>query len=208
MAIQDYRKIPDGERAPADPQKEAGFFSLLTFWWMNGVFQTGAQRSLEESDFLPLQENDETQHLTEKIKKIWICEKNKCAESGNKPRLWKCVMMAFSLRQLAFLLFTGLVDLTCRVLQPLLLGSLISELMSFHNGYSFVCIYAAAMFLIAVFKNLSAHQCTYNLNIIGMRISAALKGVVYLKVSISSYSTFLFHVFLISFPKYLNYDNE
>ena len=190
MAIQDYRKIPDGEHAPADPQKEAGFFSLLTFWWMNGVFKTGAQRSLEESDFLPLQENDKTQHLTETIQKLWICEKNNCAESGNQPRLWKCVMMAFSLRQLAFLLFTGLVDLTCRVLQPLLLGSLISELMSGHNRYSFVCIYAASMFLIAVFKSLSTHQCTYNLNIIGMRIRAALKGVVYLKVSMASYSTF------------------
>ena len=177
-----YRKVPDGERI--DPKKEAGFFSLLTFWWMNGVFQTGAQRPLEESDFLPLQEEDETQCLTEKIQEIWNREKSKCAESGNQPRLWKCVLMAVSLRQLALILFTGLVDSTCRVLQPLLLGFLVSELMSVHNDRSFMFICAAAMYVNAVIKCLSMHQCSYHLYSIGMRLMAALKGVVYLKVSV------------------------
>ena len=178
----DYRKVPDGTRI--DPKKEAGFFSLLTFWWMNGVFQTGAQRPLEESDFLPLQE-DETQRLTEKIQKLWNREEKKLAESGNQPRFWKCVLMAVSLRQLALSLFTGLIDSTCRVLQVLLLGFLVSQFMSVHNDRSFMFICAAAMFVNSVIKSLSMHQCSYHLRAIGMRLVAALKGVVYLKVSVS-----------------------
>ena len=182
MVNPNYRKIPDRERT--DPKKEAGFFSLLTFWWMNGVFQTGAQRPLEESDFLPLQKEDETQRLTEKIQKLWNLEKNKCAESGNQPRLWKCVLMAVSLRQLALILFTSLMDSTCRVLQPLLLGFLVSELMSVDNDRSFMFICAAIMFVNAVFRSLSMHQRLYHSIAIGMRLMAALKGVVYLKVSV------------------------
>ena len=182
MVNLDYRKVPDGEKT--DPKKEAGFFSLLTFWWMNGVFQTGAQRPLEESDFLPLQKEDETQRLTEKIQKLWNLEKNKCAESGNQPRLWKCVLMAVSLRQLALILFTSLMDSTCRVLQPLLLGFLVSELISVHSDRSFMFICAAAMFVNAVIKSLSMYQCVYLSVAIGMRLMAAVKGVVYLKVSV------------------------
>ena len=82
MVSQNYERVPDTKRSPADPQKDAGLFSLLTFWWMNGVFQTGAKRPLEESDFLPLQEQDETQRLTENIQKLWSCEKKKYAESN------------------------------------------------------------------------------------------------------------------------------
>ena len=182
MANLHYRKVPDGERI--DPKKEAGFFSLLTFWWMNGVFQTGAQRPLEESDFLPLQEEDETQRLTEKIQKLWNREKSKCVESGNQPRLWKCVLMAVSLRQLALLLFTGLMESTCRFLQPLLLGFLVSELMSVQKNCSFMFICAASMFVTAVIKSLSMHHYGYHLFSIGMRLMAALKGVVYLQVSV------------------------
>ena len=183
MVNLDYRKVPDGDLR-VDPKKEAGFFSLLTFWWMNGVFQTGAQRPLEESDFLPLQEEDETQRVTEKIQKLWNREKKKCADSGNQPRFWKCVLMAMSLRQLALILCAGLMDCTCRVLQPLLLGFLVSELMSVHNDRSFMIICAAAMLFNAVIKSLSMHQCSYHLFAIGMRLTAALKGVVYLKVSV------------------------
>ena len=177
-----YRKVPDREKT--DPKKEAGFFSLLTFWWMNGVFQTGAQRPLEETDFLPLQEEDETQRLTEKIQKLWNREKKKCAESGNQPRIWKCVLMAVSLRQLALLLFTGLMDSACRVLQPLLLGYLVSELMSVQNNRSVMFICAASMFLTAVIKSLSMHHYSYHILSIGMRLMAASKGVVYLQVSV------------------------
>ena len=182
MVNLDYRKVPDRERT--DPKKEAGFFSLLTFWWMNGVFQTGAQRPLEESDFLPLQEEDETQRLTEKIQKLWNREKKKCAESGNQPRLWKCVLMAVSLQQLPLILFTGLMDCTCRVLQPLLLGFLVSELMSVQNNRSFMFICAASMFVTAVIRSLSMHHVHYHLNLIAMRLMAAVKGVVYLQVSV------------------------
>ena len=179
-----YERVPNTKRSPADPQKDAGLFSLLTFWWMNGVFQTGAKRPLEESDFLPLQEQDETQRLTENIQKLWSCEKKKCAESGKKPRLWKSVLKAVSLRQWGLLLFTNLAESTCRVLQPLLLGFMVSEMMNIQNDdRSLLYMCAAAMLLNAVVRSQVLHQFFYRSLLLGMQLRAALKGVVYLKVS-------------------------
>ena len=179
-----YERVPDTKRSPADPQKDAGLFSLLTFWWMNGVFQAGAKRPLEESDFLPLQEEDATQRLTENIQKLWNCEKKKCAESGKKPRLWKSVLKAVSLRRWGLLLFMNLVESTCRILQPLLLGFLVSEMMNIQNddrSLLYMCV--AAMSVNAVVRSQVAHQFFYRSYLLGMQLRAALKGVVYLKVS-------------------------
>ena len=184
MVSQDYERIPETRRSPANPQKDAGLFSLLTFWWMNGVFQTGAKRPLQESDFLPLQEEDETQRLTEKIQKLWNCEKKKCAESEKKPRLWKSVLKAVSLRQWGLLLFTNVVDSTCRILQPLLLGFMVSEMINIQNDDRFLLyMYAAAMSVNAVVRSQVMHQYSYRSLLLGMQLRAALKGVVYLKVS-------------------------
>ena len=191
MSSQDYKSVLLEKRSPENPPKEAGLFSLLTFWWMNRVFQIGAKRPLEESDFLPLQKEDETQRLTEKIQKLWSCEKKKCAESGKKPRLWKSVLKAASLQQWALLLLTNLMDSTCRILQPLLLGFMISQMMVIQNReYSLLYVGAAAMLLTAVVKALSMHQYNYHSLLLGMQLRAALKGVVYQKVS-PLFSTYL-----------------
>ena len=184
MIHQLYEKVHDEGQTQADPQKGASIFSHLTFWWMNRVFQTGAKRPLEEADFLPLQEEDETQRLTEKIWKLWSCEKKNCASSGRQPRLWNSTLKALSLRQNGLALLAGLVDSTCRLLKALVLAFLLLELMSVQDDKrSFLYLYAAAIFLAAVIGNLAAHYCNYHLSLIGMRLKAAFKGVVYRKVS-------------------------
>ena len=195
MPSHNYKSVRVEKRSPTSPLKEAGLFSLLTFWWMNGVFKIGAKRPLEESDFLPLQEEDETQRLTEKIQKLWSSEKKKCAESGRQPRLWKSVLKAVSLRQWGLLLFTNLMDSTCRILQPLLLGFMISQMMVIQNReYSLLYVGAAAMLLTVVVKTLSMHQYNYHSLLLGMQLRAALKAVVYQKVS-PLFSTYLIDLF-------------
>ena len=183
MMNQNYEKVPDAKRSPANPQKEAGFISLLTFWWMNGILQTGAKRPLEESDFLPLQEEDETQRWTDKLQRLWSSEM-KCVESRRQPRLWKSVLKVASLRQCWLLLFTCLLEFTCRLLQPLLLGFLVSGMMAIQNDDRFLLyMCAAAMVFNSVVGTLAMHQFCYRSYLLGMQLSAALKGVVYLKVS-------------------------
>ena len=179
-----YEKVPERERTPADPQKEAGIFSHLTFWWMNGIFQTGAKRPLDESDFLPLQEEDETRQMSDTIEELWRCEKKASASNERQPRFWKIVLSALNLQKYVLVLLAGLVDSACRLLQVLAVGFLVLELMFVQDDKrTFLLLYVAAIFLSAVIGSLAVHHYLYHLKLIGMRLKAALKGVVYLKVS-------------------------
>lgn len=181
-----YEKLSDGKRTRSDPQKEAGVFSLLTAWWMNGIFQTGTKRPLEETDFFPLQEEDETQRFTEKIQTLWSREKENCAESGRQPRFWRTVCSAVAFRDVGLLIFAGLVDSICRVIQPLYVWFLISQLTSLQGSdRRFLYMCAACMVVTAIVKSLAMHQFNYKAMILGMRLRAALKALVYLKVSYS-----------------------
>lgn len=183
MSRRVYEKIPDEESSTVNPRKGVNFFSQLTFWWMNKILQAGAQRPLEESDFLPLQKEDETQLLTDTIQKLWRCQLKDCASSGRKPQLWKSVIMALSLRQFGVIFVTGVLECTCRILQTLLLGLLLSEMMS-SQTYSRSALYVsvAGILLVTFIRSLVTHYLSYMLFMLGMRLKAALRGVIYLKV--------------------------
>ena len=72
----------------------------------------------------------------------------------------------------------------CRLLQPWLLGILISLLMvpeRSSRGLEYAC--AVLMGLIALIGS-STHVASFKCELMGMRLSSALRGLVYLKVSI------------------------
>ena len=172
-----YQRISDDKETPGKPP---GWLSIITFSWIGGLLKTGAQRPLGESDFLPLPDEHRTEALTKAIQEKWTQEKRECAT----PRLWRSALKAMPLRQFAVLVFTGLLDSTCRVLQPVFLGFLVSGI-AYHQEGGTLPLYlcSVAMFLVAIAKSLSMHQFSYRSLILGMQLQAALKGVVYSKVN-------------------------
>ena len=173
------------DEVPRDPKGEAGLFSLLTFWWMGEVLKTGAKRPLEESDFLPLHENNRTKSSTTKIRTLWEEEKKRCSPGqGTGPKLWKCIMNAITGRDYATLIFTGSADCTSRFVFPVLLGLFILELTSsrHENRRPLIYIYSSALFVAALSKSLAMHHFSHRARLLGMRSRAAVTGVIYQKV--------------------------
>ena len=185
MGGKHYEKVPGMRGQEAfNPQKEAGVSSTLTFHWMNGIFRTGNKRALEESDFLPLQDDDDTKRLTERIQRNWRVECKTRAVSGSEPRFWKAVLASIPRRSCAVLLWSGVIDAVCRFLQPLLLGFLLLNMESAQDvEYYSACELAAAMFLNALVRITANHCFIYHCERIGMQLRAAIKGAVFLKVS-------------------------
>ena len=162
----------------------ASFVSLLFFQWMNNVFKTGSQRPLEENDLLPLSEENLTSSLTERLHKKWRKENTKCKGKGKRPKLWKSVIKMLSVKDGMIIVFTGLLRTICGLLQPLFLGYLISGLTSAEPQHNYLLYgYALAMGIITLISGLSMHQADYRCELLGIRISSALKGLIYLKVS-------------------------
>jgi len=178
MAKNGYKKIS----SDAEREKDS-LFSLLFFRWMNIVFKTGSERALEETDFLTLAKENTSCFLTEQLQTKWNKEKEKCKRNNKKPKLWKSVIMMVSVREVMVLISTCVLYTLCRILGPLLLGYLMASMMSSEPQHKYL-LYgcAVAIGINALIGSLSMHHFGYRCDVLGIRISSALKGLVYLKV--------------------------
>ena len=173
---------------PTHPQRRANLISFLLFWWTNDLFKTGNQRPLQQSDFWPLHKEDQTSLQTRQLQWQWSQDLDECNRTGKEPRLWKSAMKVLSCKDLCTLSFAGLLDSVGRFLQPFFLGVFISTLMSDTPGRGFLCGCAALMLVIVLMKSIAVHHSSFKLYVIGMRMKASLKGVIFRKVSILSIS--------------------
>lgn len=187
MTKKGYRKVPGQETADEHelhhPLSTANFLSIVTFWWMNGVFRKGTERPLDESDFLPLHEKDRTRDLTERLQKQWNNDVAKCNEDGTKPKLWKSVVKIISFKELCISWSLLLLESVGRVMQPLLIGILVHFLRSGNEDGVTLYVCAGLMTfngLVYILSNYSG----FHLELIGMKLRSALQGLIYLKVGV------------------------
>ena len=166
-----------------DKDKKVSFVSSLFFCWMNEVLEKGSQRPLDQNDFLPLSDENSGRFVTDKLRKSWESEKHHCKMNGKRPKLWKSVFDMLSVKDVIIILTGNILSTTSRLLFPLFLGYLVSELMSTeventHRLYT--C--ALAMCLNGLISGFGMHQRDYRCEILGIKIGSALRGLVYHKV--------------------------
>ena len=186
MCIADPVMTRNGyEKISSDGKKQnVSLFSLLFFQWINSVFKTGSKRPLQQSDFLQLPNRNIACSIIKQLKANWNNEIAKCKADGRRPKLWKSVIKMLSFKESVFLVFTRILYSLCRIIQPLLLGYLMSSLMSTEpraNYLLYAC--ALAMGVNALIGCVTMHHFDYKCELLGNRLSSALKGVIYVKVS-------------------------
>jgi len=182
MANNGYKKISTNE-----DKEIVSFVSFLLFQWMNSIFKIGGERPLDENDCLPLSKENSSSFLTDQLQANWNKEKTKCNRNEKRPKLWKSVIKLLSLKDAIFIVFTNTLFSVSHLLEPLLLGYFISILMSAEpqkNNLLYGC--TLALCINSVIGALSMHHHAYRCELLGIRISCALKGLVYHKVSTSS----------------------
>lgn len=164
------------------PTTSANFLSLLTFWWMNRIFKTGSKRPLKQSDFLPLHEEDRTRELTERLQEQWNNHVQECnTTEGKRPKLWKCVLRTICFREVSCLMSIWLAESICRASQPLVLGFLLS-LINSADGNRFLAYVCCLLLSFSGLATAFTHYPPYKFELLGMRLSSAIKGIIYLKV--------------------------
>ena len=183
MQRNDYEKISSEE----DEGNGDGILSFLFFQWMNHVIKTGSKRSLEQSDFLPLTQENSTSSVSEKLETKWNEEKVKGEQNGKRPKFWKSVLKLISVKDVLIIVFTGMLDSCCRILQPLFLGYLISSLMATTESRNDHLLYACAvaMGVNALIKSLSVQHFSIRTEVLGVRLTSAIKAMIYRKVCAS-----------------------
>ena len=179
MARDEYKAI-----STEDDEEKSSFASLLLFSWMSLIFKIGSEQALEQHDFLPLSKANSTCLLTEQLQTSWSQERNNCKTNGKKPSLWKSVVKMVSIKDVFIIAFTTALFTVSRLLQPLFLGYLVSTLMAAESQQRYLLyVCALAMCVNAFVGSIGVHQFDYKCELLAIRISSALKGLVYFKVS-------------------------
>ncbi|CAH3039483.1 unnamed protein product [Pocillopora meandrina] len=188
MAPNGYKKIS----STSESAEKVGFVSFLWLQWMNDVMKTGSKRTLEEEDFVPLSNENTSQSATELLDKKWKEEIANSIRKKKRPKLWKCVLKMISLREAVFVVCCDVLFAIGSLLSPLLIGYLIFMLMSpetHQNNILHGCVLATAMAATTLVGTLGMQHNSYAGELMGIRLSNAVKGLVYRKILLLSKSS-------------------
>ena len=145
--------------------------------------KTGSERAVDENDLLPLKEENTSSFLTKKLEAKWTEDTADSKLYDVKPKLWKSILKMLTAKEKMIIVSAMGVETLCHILQPLLLGYLVKSLMTAepHNMY---LLYSSAIALgiNGVISSVAMHQADYHWEVLGIKISSALKGLVYMKV--------------------------
>ena len=134
-------------------------------------------------NFVPLSPENTTRAATEKLQSNWNKEKTKCRENGKKPRLWKSVLRMLSVKDIIIFSLSGAMYSVSKISLILLITYLISALLSSQAQNNLAYLSALAMFITSLFQAMGHHHVCYRGELTGIRVSCALKGLIYHKVS-------------------------
>lgn len=179
MTRDGYQKIITGENT-----KKYGFISLLLFQWMDNIFKTGSTGTIEESDFAPLSRENSTASYSKRLQTQWEKERAKSKGNGKRPKLWKSVITMISINEALIMVLPRALYGLWRLLKPLLLGYLLSSLMEpdpHKNPLSYGCV--IIMGLGTLIGTISMRHSSYRSDVLGIRVSSALKALIYRKVN-------------------------
>jgi len=172
----------DGDDNNESSHSNTCFLSELSISWMNSIFEIGSKRPLNQSDFLPLRDEDRTRDITERLQDDWDRHVKECRSSGAKqPKLWKCLVRMISWGEISYFMSFFFAESLARVTQPLVLAWIIHLLSSSETQQPFTYV-SCLLLSLSGLSTACTHFSSYRFELLGMRLRSALKGIVYLKV--------------------------
>lgn len=59
------------------PEKNSSLLSVLTFWWINSLINTGYKRDLTREDLWEIDDTEKSENVTKKLEHVWNPKANK-----------------------------------------------------------------------------------------------------------------------------------
>ena len=163
------------------PREMAGFFSLLTFSWMGDVLKRGARQPLEEKDLFPVEISNQAERLTGDLEREWLAEERASEQNRTKPRLWRAMMRVTSYREyIPVLLLRFCYTITYNIL-PLIVWFFLRGISE--NSYKKTLPFVIGISVVTISRSVSYGHAIFKLDLMAIRLKAAVIGLVYKKVS-------------------------
>ncbi|KAJ0099464.1 hypothetical protein Patl1_20290 [Pistacia atlantica] len=157
---------------------EAGFFSKLSFWWLNPLMKRGWEKTLGDEDVPSLRETDRAGSCY--LQFLDQLNKQKQIEPSSQPSILRTIIMCHW-REILISGFFALLKILTLSAGPLLLYTfiLVAEgKTSFkYEGY----VLAITLFLTKSLESLSQRQWHFRSRLIGLKVRSLLTAAIYEK---------------------------
>ncbi|KAF7821792.1 ABC transporter C family member 10-like [Senna tora] len=160
------------------PFSNAGFFSKMSFWWLNPLMEKGKEKTLEDEDIPKLRDADKAGSCY----LVFLDQLN--AQKQKDPSLQPSVLRTIILchwREIFISGFFALLKVVTLSAGPLLLNSfiLVAEgKESFkYEGY----VLAVSLFFTKIIESLSQRQWYFRSRLIGLKVRSLLTAAIYKK---------------------------
>ena len=167
------------------PVRQADFFSLLTFSWMNNVLKLGSRQPLEEKHMLPVETSFKAERLVADLEREWLAEERAAEQNRTKPRLWKAMMRVIPCRDSVTVAFLRILYAIAFHLFPLIIWLFLKSISSSSEiNYKATLPFVIGMPFIAFTRTLCSVHGRFKAEMIATKLKVAMIGLVYKKVSI------------------------
>ncbi|XP_014513599.1 ABC transporter C family member 10 [Vigna radiata var. radiata] len=172
------------------PFAKAGFFSKMSFWWLNPLMKMGKEKTLQEEDIPGLREEDraESRYL------LFLDQLNreKQKDPSSQPSVLRIILLCHW-REILVSGFFALLKVLALSSGPLLLNSfiLVAEGNESFKYEGFVL--AISLFFTKSIESLSQRQWYFRCRLIGLKVRSLLTAAIYRKQLRLSNSARLMH---------------
>ncbi|CAN1254225.1 ABC transporter C family member 6 [Linum perenne] len=160
------------------PFANAGFFSKVSFWWLNPLMKKGKERVLQDEDIPHLRK--EEQARTCYLKYLDQLRKWKGNKSFDPPVLWSVILACYKKEIWVSGLFALIKVLTLSA-GPLLLRAFINvaerKLAFQYEGY----VITVALLLAKCIESIAERQYHFQTRLVGVRVRSLLTAAIYQK---------------------------
>ncbi|CAH3031314.1 unnamed protein product [Pocillopora meandrina] len=166
-----------------NPIEKAGFFSLITFSWLNDVLKLGNKQPLDESLLFRVDTSNRTERLVTELEREWVAEKRATAHQRTKPRLWRAMMRTISRRDYIIMALLRLCySLTLHALLLLIWYFLRSISTGTGISYKTSLPFVIGIFLVTMMRTVVQSKAMFKAHVLAIRLKVAVVGLIYKKV--------------------------
>lgn len=158
------------------PFAKAGFFSRMSFWWLNPIMKLGKEKILENNDFPRLRQEDQAQTCYSTYEELSIRR-----QEMHEPPSILSVIISCQKKPMLVSGFFQLVKVLALSTGPLFLKALIDttngKAAFGYKGYAL----AGGLLLAKCLESLSERQCCFRTKLVGLQVRSLLSAAIYQK---------------------------
>ncbi|XP_020269793.1 ABC transporter C family member 10-like [Asparagus officinalis] len=175
-----YRPLngSSGSDEPVSSLTNAGFFSRMSFWWLNPLLKSGYKKPLQEKDIPTLDEDDRTENCYYSF--LGELNKQRQTEQIESRTIWRAIVYCHR-KEILVSGFCALVKVLSLSAGPVILNAFVDVSWGGeaqrYKGYVLVLCLFLAKFL----ESLSQRQWFFRTRRIGMRVRSLLSAAIFRK---------------------------